>query len=83
MNKYLSRPPAFILAKSWDGKRNFVVHARNPIVIAEVFERNGIEIEAINYEPAAENESPERLAGLMRRMADWYHSTLIPKHKNS
>ena len=73
-----TKQPKFILAFDRYNTRKFVVHLRSPIVIAEVLsDKNGSYMEAVNYEPAAEN-SPARLAGLMRRMGDWYRSTLTP-----
>ncbi len=71
--------PKFLLASDRDHKRKFVVHMQTPIVIAEVFkDENGPYLEAVTYEPSAETLSADRLAGLMRRMGDWYRSTLTP-----
>jgi hypothetical protein len=72
--------PKFLLAFDRDHKRKFVVHTQTPIVIAEVLcDENGPYLEAVTYEPAAETLRPNRLAGLMRRMGDWYRSTLPSK----
>lgn len=69
--------PKFLLAFDRDHKRKFVVHTQTPLVIAEVLQDDtGPYLEAVTYEPAAETEGADRLAGLMRRMGDWYRSTL-------
>jgi hypothetical protein len=71
--------PKFLLASDRDHKRKFVIHTQTPIVIAEVLkDEAGPYLEAVTYEPAAETLTPTRLAGLMRRMGDWYRSTLTP-----
>lgn len=77
--------PKFILAHSHDGTQKYVVHMRTPIMIAEVIrDKDDINLKMVNSEPSVETLSDERLAGLFRRMVDWYRSTLNPpNHKNS
>ena len=75
--------PKFLLAHSHDGNQKFVVHMRSPIIIAQVLiDKGGYHLEIVNSEPAVESLSLERLAGLMRRMEDWYRSTLVKKASN-
>lgn len=71
--------PKFLLAFDRDFDRKFVVHTQHPICISEVkenFEEKFIDIVDVAHDSRTSEISPERLAGLMRRMGDWYRSTL-------
>jgi hypothetical protein len=73
--------PKFLLAFDRDFDKKFVVHTQDPIVIAEVKEdpnEKFIDLEAVAHDSQAHTQDPNRLAGLMRRMGDWYRSTLTP-----
>ena len=51
------------------GSGLFIVHTRKPRFIAEV---NEPDIEPVLWLDDPGDMKPERLAGLMRRMGDWY-----------
>ena len=71
--------PKFLLAFDRDFDRKFVVHTQDPVFIAEVKENSddkSIDIITISHDSQAHTQGADRLAGLMRRMVDWYKSTL-------
>ena len=70
--------PKFLLAFDRDYKRKFVVHLQHPLLVAEAIQEpnsNIINLEVVRHE---DTDLPvEKLAGLMRRMGDWYHSCIV------
>jgi len=69
--------PKFLLANSRDKTREFIIHTQFPVMICEVSALDGgnKDVRAIWTEPFDIKEGDElRLAGLMRRMGDWYQS---------
>ncbi|MBE0663748.1 MAG: hypothetical protein IH597_14935 [Bacteroidales bacterium] len=71
--------PKFLLAFDRDFEKKYVVHTQDPMLIAEVKEGPNdrfIDLEVVTHDSQAHTQGADRLAGLMRRMADWYRSTL-------
>ncbi len=76
--------PKFLLAFDRDFDKKFVVHTQDPLLIAIVKEdpnNKYVDLEVVAHDSQAHTQDTNRLAGLMRRMSDWYLSTLV-KAKN-
>lgn len=73
----MSKLPRFLLANDRDNTRRFVIYLRTPIVVAEVIpNESSFTLELTNYDPASGTGNIKRLDGLLKRMHDWYRSTL-------
>jgi hypothetical protein len=77
-----SKPPKFVHVRLRDG-RELVVHTANPIFFATVTHNQdgSTDINPFHFvTPIAEiSNDVQKLAGLMRRMGDWYYYTVIKK----
>lgn len=69
--------PAFVIADNpmAEPPRTFVIHLRYPVVVAEVNPEAPNVLNGVWNEPLTEEwNDPLKMAGLMRRMGDWYHA---------
>lgn len=80
----MNKIPKFLVANSRDNKREFVIHTQSPVLICEVKYNDGgaVDIDSVYIEQIP-NPDAKRLAGLIRRMGDWYYSTKKSKNENN
>ena len=77
----MSHLPKFLLAQNRENTRQFVVHTQEPLCIAEIH-KNETDIELKGVAIEQSNIDPQRLAGLMSRMGDWYYSVIKERSTN-
>lgn len=77
--------PKFIVCQNFNEAQTFVVSTKTPILIAEVITHSNKEFELIvvNYDQSLVNVQPEKIAGLLRRMTDWYYYTIFGIQKQN
>lgn len=78
--------PKFLISNSRDNKREFIIHTQEPVMICEVTHLDGgvKDIKPVWAETIEVKDGDElRLAGLMRRMGDWYQSILIERKNDA